>query len=370
MFPYLFLLLITAVIPLIAYQRRGVYATCDYSYLVEKRNHMTVFLFFMGLFVLLSLRDYTIGRDLAEYRYIFEICEVTAFNDLSDLRWENGYTVYNKLVTFITGDYRLFLIITALITVVPIYKLYSKEKKYSLLSIVIFINMPCFLIIFSGLRQAIAISIGIFVYMAIENKRYILSGLLLLLAVSFHVSAFVLILLYPIFFWKIKTNHLIYIIPVLLGVYAFRIPIFTLILSVSPEHYIEYYGEVQQTGAFGMMILFVIFVVFSFVILDESVMSKRDYFLRNILLIAAIFQLFVPIHGLIQRASYYFLIFVPISLLSVVQAPKKRLKSISNLAVAVMGIFFVVYFFLNATYSTDNLLDVFPYKFFWSGMGW
>ena len=119
-----------------------------------------------------------------------------------------------------------------------------------------------------------------------------------------------------------------------------------------------------------MMILFLIFLVFSFVVLDEASMSKRDYFMRNVLLIATTFQFFVPIHGLVQRASYYFMIFVPLSIISVVQAPKKYLKNISDLATVVIGVFFAVYFFCNATFSTDNLLDVFPYKFFWSGNGW
>ena len=105
-------------------------------------------------------------------------------------------------------------------------------------------------------------------------------------------------------------------------------------------------------------------------ILDESAMSKKDYFMRNVLLIATVFQFFVPIHGLIQRASYYFLIFVPISITRVVKAPKRYLKSISDFAVVVMAFFFSIYFFINASFSTDNLLDVFPYKFFWSGEGW
>ena len=115
------------------------------------------------------------------------------------------------------------------------------------------------------------------------------------------------------------------------------------------------------------MILFLIFLVFSFVILDEEAMSKKDYFMRNILMIAAVFQFFVPIHGLIQRASYFFMIFVPISIVSVVEAPKRKLKNISDISVVVMTCFFAVYFFFNAVFSTDNLLSVFPYKFFWSG---
>ncbi|MBR6559015.1 MAG: EpsG family protein [Clostridia bacterium] len=370
MLPYLLLLLVSTVFPLLVYQHGSLIYGDDYSYIVRKRNKMTFVLFFLGLFVLLALRDITVGTDLRTYKVIFETCFDSAFESLSDLQWELGYTVYNKIVAMVSTNYRFFLILTAVFVLIPVYKLYSKETKFSFLAIVLFINMPCFLMIFSGLRQAMAISIGVLAYMAVENRRYILSILLVILAIAFHVSAFVLFLIYPAFLFRIKTKHLLYIVPVLIAIYLFRVPMLNFLIGFLPTHYVTFYGEVRQTGALGMMLLFLVFFVFSFTILDENAMSKRDYFMRNVLLISTVFQFFVPIHGLIQRASYYFLIFVPISIISVVQAPKKWLKNVSDAAIIVMGCFFALYFFYNGLFSTDNLLDVFPYKFFWSGEVW
>ena len=370
MIPYLLLLLIPAVFPLFAYRPKVMMSLAGYNELVEKRNQMTLIMFFAGFFALLALRDFSVGADLVTYRQIFENCQMTSFGNLSEMQWELGYTIYNKLVSMISENFRVFLIVTALIVLLPIYFLYSKERRYALLSILLFINMPCFLMIFSGLRQAIAISIGVLIYLMLENKKYVLSALLFAVAVFFHSSAIVLALTYVAFFVKIKTKHLYYILPVALGIYIWRVPLFYFILDFLPSRYVEFYSDLQQTGAIGMLILFLIFCAFSFVILDEDAMSKRDYFLRNMLLISTLFQIFVPIHGWVQRASYYFLIFVPIAIVSVVQAPKRYLKNISDLAVVVMGCFFALYFFYNAAYSTDNLLDVFPYQFFWGGEGW
>ena len=369
MLPYFLLLFISAVFPLMFYYFKG-NSVVHYSRrnMLQDSNKLMLIIFFVGLFILLSLRDISVGTDLIEYKIIFERCSIVQVSELKELRWEIGYTFYNKLISLISNEYRVFLIVTAFIVILPIYKFYSKEKKYIFLLIVLFINMPCFLMIFSGLRQAIATSIGIFAYMAIENKKNIRGILLIFLAAAFHVSAFVLFLLFPAFYLKIKVKHLIYIIPMLIAVYIFRIPIFGFIISLVPSNYSEFYGKIQQTGAFGMMLLFLVFLTFAFVILDESIMSKKDYCMRNILLIATVFQFFVPIHSLIQRASYYFLIFVPIAIISVVQAPKRKLKNISDMAVVVMSCFFVLYFFYNAIFSTDNLLNVFPYRFFWSGV--
>ena len=366
MLPYFLLLLISAVFPMVFYKSgtislgREVQDVWD-----KKRNKATIALFFLGLFILLALRDFSVGKDLETYKSIFERCIYTSFEHLSDMQWESGYTFFCKVFSLISKNYRFFLIVVAAVTIIPIYKLYSKETRYSFLLIVLFINMPCFLMLFSGLRQAIAISVGVLAYMAIENRKFFLSFFLILIAVSFHVSAVMLFLLYPAYRFKIKTKHLIWIVPVLIGFWFFRIPILTLIISVLPGKYIDSYGEVQHTSAFGMLLLFLMFAIFSFVVLDEEKMSKKDFFLRNILLVSTVAQFFVPIHGLVQRASYYFLIFVPVSILSVVKAPKRILQGVSSLAVLVLTIFFLLYFFYNAMVSTDNLLDVFPYKFFW-----
>ena len=366
MLPYLLLLFISFITPLVFYRPKPAISPNGLNKLILKRNRMMLLIFFVGFFVLLALRDISVGNDLEEYQLIFDRCIKMPFNKLQDLRWEIGYTFYNKFVSFISKDFRFLLIITAIIILIPIYKLYSKEGKYNILLILLFINMPCFLIIFSGLRQAIAISIGVVAYMAIENKKYIFSAIMIILAVLFHISAVVLILLYPMFFLRIKMKHLLYIVPIMLIVYIFRIPLLLTLFKVLPENYLFAYSEIEGTGAYGMIILFLIFLVFSFVILDETIMSSNDYFMRNALLAATMFQFFVPVHGLIQRASYYFLIFVPLAIISVVQTPKKKLKNISNLAVVVMVCFFAMYFFFHAVYSTDNLLGVFPYKFFWS----
>lgn len=370
MFPYFLLLFIPTVCPLLFYQtQRGVLVLGD-DPISRKRNKMTILLFFVGLFVLLSLRDITVGKDLSEYKIIFERCYRSSLDELENFRWEMGYTIYNKLVAFLSKDYRFFLVITALIVLIPIYKLYSKETKYSFLLIVLFINMPCFLMIFSGLRQAIATSIGIFAFMALKKKKYILSALLILLASWFHLSAWVLLLLYPAFFVKIKVNYLLFLLPAVIAIYVFRIPLLTALITLMPDQYMDFYGEIENTGAIGMMILFLIFSIFAFVVLDETCISKETYFLRNILLIATVIQFFVPIHGMVQRMSYYFLIFVPVAILRIVQTPRKIMKNVSDTAVIVMSCFFSLYFFYSAAFSTDNLLDVFPYKFYWSDNSW
>lgn len=374
MLPYFLLIAFSAVLPLLFSQVRVKGIEYDYEDVVRARNKMTVSIFFIGLFILMCLRDLTVGKDLVTYESIFEKCMESSFEELTEISGEVGYNYYSKLISMISTNYRFFLIVTTFVILVPVYMLYSREERLGYLLIVLFINMPCFLMMFSGLRQAIATSIGVLAYIVMERMRnvrgIVLSVVLVLLAMQFHTSAFVLFLLYPALFLKIKTKHLFGIVPALIAVFFFRTQILGFILTVIPPKYIEFYGEIEPTGAVGMMLLFLIFLVFSFVMPDEETMTEKDYFMRNMLLIATVIQFFVPIHGWVQRVSYYFFIFVPVSILRAVQRPKRRLTKVSKAAIVVLSVFFTVYFFYMALYSTNNLLDVFPYKFFWTEPAW
>ena len=62
MLPYFLLLSISAILPLFVYQSRGLRLYRDYSVIIKKRNALTISVFFVGLFVLLSLRDFSVGK--------------------------------------------------------------------------------------------------------------------------------------------------------------------------------------------------------------------------------------------------------------------------------------------------------------------
>lgn len=176
---------------MLTYKPIDTFFDCGARALAQKRNKITLRLFFCGFFALLAMRDLTVGSDLFEYRNLFELCQATSFDNLIKMKWEVGYTIYNKIVSIFSHSYRVFLMISAIVILIPIYKLYSKEEDYSYLAILLFINMPCFLMIFSGIRQAIAMSIGIVAYIFLEKRKYILSGIMVFVAVLFHTSAFV-----------------------------------------------------------------------------------------------------------------------------------------------------------------------------------
>ena len=110
---------------------------------------------------MLALRDETIGTDLAAYeRYFTEYADKT-FVEVFDLTRDPLYWLLTWAISRVIGDFRWFIVIMAALILFPIAKVYCKDREHGYLKLLLFVNLPTFVMIFSGLRQAIAISLGL-----------------------------------------------------------------------------------------------------------------------------------------------------------------------------------------------------------------
>ena len=329
----------------------------------EKHKKRTIVFFFVMLLALLALRAPTIGRDLFNYRFIFERCNKTGWQGIGSFFSEPAWFVFNKLIGIFTSQYQWLLIISALVTVIPILYVYMDEIEYPVLTISVFVTMTIFIMLFSGLRQAVAISLGMIAFEFTKKHKLIPYLLIVFLAFLFHKSAFMLLFMYPIYHRRITRKWLWAILPITILVFIFNKPIFTFLTAFIAEFY---EGSVHDTGAYTMLILFVIFCVFSFVIPDESKLDRNTIGMRNFLLLATVIQMFAPLNSLAMRMGYYYTIFIPILLPKIIKASSVRMKQVAELSKYVMIVFFVAYFFINA--PKTNALDIFPYRFFWENI--
>lgn len=137
--------------------------------------------FFVMLLALLCLRSPDLGRDLPSYKYYYDSIAATPWRNLSPsvfgIEWE--YVLLNKLASSIWDNFSFFLAIVALLEVLPIAFLYKKESELPLLTILLYVNMPTFSMMFSGLRQSIAIALGVIAFYYTKRKqpiRFIVFG--------------------------------------------------------------------------------------------------------------------------------------------------------------------------------------------------
>ncbi|MBO5286898.1 MAG: EpsG family protein [Clostridia bacterium] len=339
------------------------YLLCSRQQDKKRRIVMSMLLFFAGYLLLLCLRDISIGVDNRNYSHIFEQIADLKWDKLADVEMEQGFVFLNKLVSTFTEDYQLLISVISMIAVVPMAIFYVKESESSFLAIALFIGIAPFSMYFSGLRQILAIAFVFPVYYCAKHKKPLLFILLVLAAMLFHKSAFIMFIIYPIFHIKITPNKMLILAPAILFIYIFNESIFGFLLRIMGDKYEEQYGELQATGAIMMIVLFAILVFFAFVIPEEDKMEKETVGLRNMLVICLVLQLFSPVSTVAMRMNYYFLPFVPVLIPKIINRSKQQYRQVAMLATAVLVLFFVIRFFFTASTGAD-ILQIFPYKFY------
>ena len=306
------------------------------------------------------LRSKTVGQDMGGYANIFSTYSNMSWGGVIKSTPEVGFALLNKLVSVFTSDFQWMTVITALMTVIPVWLVYRKEVIDSYLSIAIYIILPTFVMPFSGLRQSIAISLGVIAYVFTKKKKLVPFLLTVVFACLFHQSAFLLFVMYPLYRVKITKKWLFAIVPAMITVFIFNKPIFSFLQSLLSD---VYNTKAQSTSAYSMLILFVIFCVFAFVIPDDKRVDAETNGLRNFLLFATMIQMFAPLHTLAMRFNYYYIIFLPLLIPRIVRIRRVRYNQIAILAKYIMIIFFISYFWYNV--AGKNSLSIFPYQFFW-----
>ena len=329
---------------------------------LQKKNRDAMLFFFVVLTILLMLRHKSVGTDTMNYISIFERFSAMAWTQVGTGSIEFGFSYYAKIVSLFFNNYQVFFAVTAIVTAALIYPTYKRLCVDASLTIVMYVTMSTFVMAFSGIKQMLAVGIGFVAYECTRQKKLVLFIMCVILAITFHTSAFMLAFMYPLYHAKITRKWLYVVVPTMAVVFIFNKQIFS-VLSVIIERYTEYDANTTQTGAYTMIILFTLFTVFSFLIPEESYLDDETIGLRNFLILSLVIQMFAPLHTIAMRMSYYYIIFIPLLLPKIIEYRSDRWKQVAIVGRHVMVIFFLLYFFLIKANSAGNL-KVFPYHFF------
>lgn len=328
----------------------------------EKKNRYTLTLFFVILTALIMLRHESVGKDTRNYIYYFKKFASLEWGTLFSESSEFGFVFYNKLISVFTESPQIFLSVTALITVAMIYPTYRRLCCDASLTIVLFVNMSIFVMMFSGIRQMLAIGMGVLAYEATRKRKLRCFIAIVLAAMMFHASAFMLFAMYPLYHCKMTKKRLYAVAVILAMVFLLKSQIFQIAMRILMK-FTRFDIASSDTGAYTMLILFAALAFFSYWIPDESKLDEETKGLRNILLFAVMIQIFAPLHTLAMRMNYYYIIFIPILIPMVLKARKDELRQVAVVARWGMVLFFLTYFLI--TLDPLKTLNVFRYHFFW-----
>lgn len=309
-----------------------------------------IILAFLLMFGIQGLRDSkTIGNDSrTSYRYEFNSMgdkdwkDLGGIGDWASLRSEGNnptgrdrnfaHRWLMKIVYELTGgDYQWFLVIVALIILSSEALFVYRFSPSPIQSVLYYLGLLFFVFHMSATKQSIAMSILLFSFPAIIEKRPIVFISLVVFASFFHMPALIFLPAYWIGNMKLGRNYLIMLAVVFAATFVLR----GQLLSLLSGAYYDSEVETAGTGRFlaNKVIIMLAIVLAALIIRPPHPDDKEYCALLQLMGVAALIQTFASYNNIFERlADYYFqfsVIFIPMVFEKI--RPKRRFLTMDSL---------------------------------------
>lgn len=336
---------------------------CTYNYATPKKLTCIVFCM-LGAWLVMSLRSPWCGVDLyrgfgeISYYWVFENVQYIKWLDVPNLQYvtsqELGWIYFNKIVSLIYTNFQFFLAITAFVILGTIGYVIYKYSSNVYLSCLVFCTFGLYHFFFSGLRQGVAVSLSFLSYYFLDRKKYLCYIVLVLLATTFHSSALVFFIAYPLSKIEISPKKGL----LFLGGLFCTIPFLSTIINFTTS--LLFSGKYQhyenEGGAITMFLIYALLYILSL-----CVDANRVVKIRGFILFAVLGQSLGIISSTsMTRIAFYFSVFFVLLIPELVY--KFFGKQFNSFGTFLVSLLFVLFFYIT---TKDGYLDVIPYYFFW-----
>lgn len=275
---------------------------------VRKIRWKYIFIAALPMFFLIAFRNQNIGADTGMYIDSFKRIMSTSWSDLTDkFDMEAGYLYFVKLITIFTDNPLLYQVIYVTIYLLALTSFANQLDDNHFLFLFLFGTLGMYTFMFTGVRQCLAISICLFSFRLIKNRKILWFAILMLIAFYFHKSSILFIAAYFIYTRKLSFSNLFIYLAFLL----FSIANLSIIQEWFNEQ-LEYNYEIEDVGG-GIIYLIVLVAIMVFVIffaIYNKQLTRKYNGLINIGIIAVVFWVLRLFTRVAERPSYYFLPFI------------------------------------------------------------
>ena len=327
-----------------------------------------------------GLRYRFLTGDMMTYERVFLTSRNLSFFDdfLLNEGINTGYYWFSKVIAGLTNsDYQMFIMIIAIIIEVAVAIMVYKHSPLPWASYLVWNCMSFYIFGFNAMKQSLAMAFVMLAMIAVLENRFGRFLLFTLIGGFVHFPAYAFLPAYWIAKAKIRPLTILCYIVAALVIFRFQTPIAKFITDIYYEE-----GEMLLAdsaalgGRFKMMV-----VILTMGICLKGFADRRFEKLFNMMVVAAIFQMFSGFDNVFTRfADYYFqmsILFLPMMVSS--PATDARLGGSSRAAIfrfnkrsleaiaVCMAVYLVWYYYrtcLGATiaYEVDNYLN---YRSMW-----
>lgn len=276
------------------------------------------------MFILCGFRDvYNIGIDSAtSYVRIFREIGELPWNDLLIYDDNNaGFYLMMKLCHTLTGgDYQAFYILYTAFFMGIFARFVSKYSPSPVQSFCYFWGLLCYIFLFDGIKQGIAMGFVTLAFDAIVEKKPVRFALLVAVAWWFHAPALIFAPAYLIATMKPGRMYLLFLAALLAFTYNFREQILELML----EFYDTTIYESEMRFLANKVIIMLVIVVAALVFHPPEEEDRVYGILMQFMGIAIVIQTFASYNNTFERLANYYFQFAVAFIPMVFQVDKRR----------------------------------------------
>lgn len=276
--------------------------------------------------------------------------------DYSDVLYgfESGFVIFTKFVKSLVDDAQVYVLICSIISIVPISNLIYKHADNIPFAFIVYSSFLLYHFGFSGIRQSLAIGMSAIAFDYVIRKKLVGFILIVLFASTFHSSAILFLISYPVYHYlRLSPKRMVIIVFLFIVMLFFFDSIVSYLteLVFGGEKYMDQTDD-SSAPSYNLMILLAAILAFSYASKDSRLVP-----LRSMILMTVLFQSLGLLSSSASRMAYYYIPYISIALPTVTKSFKSR-----SIIEPVLIFLFIAFFFYN---NAGGYLEVIPYKFFW-----
>lgn len=324
-----------------------------------KRRKTNFIIALIPMFLLMAFKSPEIGADTSGYLATYELLgKYGMFDALEDYGYERlevGYKFFIYYLSKICAIPQTLLIVVGFIVCYSLYKFIWINAQNKCLLLFLFVTMGFFQFAMSGIRQTIAISIALWSYQYVKERKLVYFLLLIFLSSLFHKSSVVFIPVYFVANQEITTKKVVVMFASMFVMLFFADKL--LLFAADTMNY-NYGIEETGNGYFFFSIVLLITLVVTNARKRLIQVKASNTMALNINFISLALWTLRLISRTTERVSLYFMPYTYLALEEYVSTIKVKNKRILYTFILV---FLASILFIRRILSQDSLRD---FKFF------
>ena len=309
----------------------------------------------------------------------------TIFNGLDRYDWfseevfqegrNSGFMLLMKLINQITGeDFQILLILIAVVIHVILGYMIWKYSPAPWMSFLVWNCMSLYIVGFSAIKQALAMSFVMLSFLAISRKKPVLFLLIMTVAGLIHVPSLIFLPAYWLAQMRVNRNTLLLYVVLGILLYIFKAQFVEFIASFYYEEDEVFIFSGEVGSRFVMLLGFALFGI-----LFRGFSNPDFEKLFHLMIVGALLQMLAGFDNIFTRmADYYFqfsVLYIPMTFVSGSKALQRSgLKTVfpfnerSMKVITAVIVVFVIWFYhtysinIEIAYEVDDYLN---FRFMW-----